>query len=271
MKLLLVLLLFCAGQIHAQTVIEGQIKDESTREPIAYVNIGVINKNNGTVTSAEGYYRLNLPESLDEGTIRISIIGYESRTFKVSDFRKTVSASSTLYLRKSVSELREVMIPSRKMKPGKLGNELGYRPASAGFANNVLGNEIGIPIKIKHKPTFVEAFNAVLDYNHHGQFTFRLNFYDMKDGLPGNSILDESIIVRTSQKKGVLTVDLRDYNIVVTQDFFVSIELIEGLGEGGLHFLADYDGPPVITRSASQGKWNKQKSLSFGFSVTVLH
>lgn len=66
-----------------------------------------------------------------------------------------------------------------------------------------------------------------------------------------------------------MTVDLRDYNIMVNGDFFISLEWIEELGEGGLHFKADYTGNPVITRAASQGKWNKQEDISFGFTVSV--
>jgi hypothetical protein len=132
-----------------------------------------------------------------------------------------------------------------------------------------LGNEIGIVVKIKHKPTFIEAFHAVLDYNKFDTFKFRINIYNLKKGVPNENILTENIIATTQIKKGILTVNLSDYNIVVNENFFISIELIEQMGQGGLHFLADYKGSPIITRAASQGKWNKQDDLSFGFSVTV--
>jgi hypothetical protein len=271
MKYLLLFLALSINSLHAQKNVQGVIKDRTTKDPIAYVNIGVVNKNTGTVSASDGSFSMSLPEALDQETMKISSIGYKSLEMPVSRFRTMIGENASVYLEADVAELKPVVIPNRRLQKATLGNVLGYRPASAGFVNNVLGNEIGIPIKIKNKPTFIEAFHAVVDYNHYEVLKFRLNFYELESGLPGKTILDENIIVTSSVKKGVLTVDLSEHNIVAYKDIFVSIELIEGLGEGGLHFLADYDGPPVITRAVSQGKWNKQKKLSFGFTVSVLH
>ncbi|MGK4566474.1 carboxypeptidase-like regulatory domain-containing protein [Flavobacterium sp. 3HN19-14] len=252
----------------AQEIFEGVVKDKDSGDNIAYVNIGILNKNVGTVSASNGKFSLPLDGKYDNETLKISIIGYKSVEFKVGDFKKKYAQNATIYLEKNVSELKEVVI-NGNLKTRSLGNKLGKKTVSAGFVNNVLGNEIGIVVKIKKKPTYVEAFHAMVDYNHYKELKFRLNFYDLKNGLPNNTILTENIIVTSAIKKGELTVDLSDYNIVAEEDFFVSLELIEGLGEGGLHFLADYDGSPIITRAVSQGKWNKQDDLSFGFSVTV--
>jgi hypothetical protein len=195
------------------------------------------------------------------------MIGYVSQSLKVKDFKENLQKNNIIYLEKSVATLKEVVIRSKKLKTKILGNTLDKKTVSAGFVNNILGNEIGIIVKVKKKPTHIENFNAIVDYNNYGNFKFRINFYDIKNGLPNNSILQENIIANTNIKKGKLTIDLSDYDITVTEDFFVSIELIEGLGEGGLHFLADYSGSPIITRSASQGKWNKIEDLSFGFNL----
>lgn len=268
-KTILFVLIFINISCFAQLkVFDGLLKDIETNQSLAYVNIGIVDKNVGTVSDVNGKFELNLNNQFDNEVLKISMIGYVTQTFRVKVFKENLLKNNLIYLEKSVATLKEVVIRSKKLKTKILGNKLDKKTVSAGFVNNVLGNEIGIIVKIKKKPTYIEDFNAIVDYNNYGNFKFRINFYNLKNGLPNNSILQENIIANSTIKKGKLTIDLRDYNISVTEDFFVSIELIEGLGEGGLHFLADYSGTPIITRSASQGKWNKIDGLSFGFNLT---
>jgi len=264
------LLLFTNSTLFGQAVAyKGVVKDINSGENLAYVNIGVVNKNLGTVSNTNGVFQLVLDDKFDAETIRISLIGYKSLTFGVSDFKKMILSTDIILMEKNVSELREVVIKNKNLRDAKLGNVLEGRTASAGFVNNVLGNEIGMVMKINSKPTYIEKFHAIIDYNKYEILKFRLNIYDVKKGMPTNSLLDESIIISSGVEKGEMTIDLSDYNIMVNGDFFISLEWIEELGEGGLHFLADYTGSPVITRAASQGKWNKQDKISFGFTVTV--
>lgn len=266
--LFFVLILLSNSTVNAQNVVyEGIIKDKNTKENLAYVNIGIVNKNTGTVSDVKGKFQLQLDNKLDAETMKLSMIGYKSLSFKVIDFKKAVIENPIIYLEKNVSELKEIVIKNKNLQTGILGNVLDKKTVSAGFVNNVLGNEIGIIVKLKSKPTFIEAFHAIVDYNKYKELKFRLNFYDLKKGLPNNTILQDNIIITSTIKKGELIIDLNDYNIMVNEDFFVSIELIEGLGEGGLHFLADYSGSPIITRATSQGKWNKVDELSFGFTL----
>jgi len=267
--LLSVFLIFTVASYGQSKTITGFTKDKETGQEIAYVNIGVLNKNTGTVSNINGKFELTIDDQFDNETLRISIVGYKSLTYKVSDFKKAISESNSILLERNIAELKEIVIKNKNLKSAEIGNILDRRTVSAGFVNNVLGNEIGIVVKVKGKPTYVESFNAIVDYNHYGELKFRLNLYDLKNGIPNNSILTESIIITSKIEKGKLTVDLSDYNIMVNGNFFVSLELIEGLGEGGLHFLADYDGPKVLTRAVSQGKWNEVDKLSFGFSVNV--
>lgn len=270
MKKLSFLLIFVLTTIFAQNKsFEGILNSKDANLPIAYANIGVLNQNLGTVTDQNGRFSLKIDQNFDNSDIRISSIGYITKIIKVVAFRKMLFESKTIFLEKAVSELREIIIKNKKSQIATLGNTLGKKTVSAGFVNNVLGNEIGIKIKINKKPTFIEAFQAMIDYNKFENFKFRINIYSLKKGLPDENLLTENIIVTTQVTKGLMTIDLSEYNIMVTDDFFISIELIEQLGVGGLHFLADYAGSPIITRAASQGKWNKQGKLSFGFSVVV--
>jgi hypothetical protein len=264
-----IVLFFLNLNLQAQKTLQGIIKDKVTNENLAYVNVGIVNQNSGTVSDANGKFEFKIRDNLSTEDLKISLIGYNTIILKVSEFANKIAKNEIIYLEKSIAVLKEIVIKNKNLKTATLGNILGRKTVSAGFVNNVLGNEIGIIIKIQKKPTFIESFNAIVDYNKYKELKFRINFYNLKKGLPNNTLLQENIIVTSTVKNGLMTIDLDDYNIVVYEDFFVSIELIEGMGEGGLHFLADYDGIPIITRSASQGKWNKQKNLSFGFNLTT--
>lgn len=256
--------------LFAQTnICEGVLQSKNTNHKIAYANIGIINQNLGTVTNQNGEFSLTIDERFDNSDIKISSIGFVPTIIKVSEFKKLLTQNKIITLEKAVNQLKEIVIRSKKLQLAVLGNVLGKKVVSAGFVNNVLGNEIGIKIKIKHKPTFIDSFQAVVDYNKFENLKFRINIYSIKNGLPDENLLTENIIVTSQIKKGLMKIDLSAYDIMVTEDFFISIELIKQLGNGGLRFLADYKGSPIITRATSQGKWNKQAKLSFGFSVVV--
>ena len=268
LRISFIILLFCSN-FYGQKTFKGVIKDKNSKEDLAYVNIGVVNQNTGTVSDSNGKFEFICKESLSQEIIKISMIGYITMTMKVVELEQLISRNEVIYLEKSIAELKEIVIKNKKLKTATLGNILGKKTVAAGFVNNVLGNEIGIIVKIKKKPTFIESFNAMVAYNKYKEFKFRINFYGVKKGLPDKNLLQENIIVTSKIKNGLLSIDLSDYNIVVYEDFFVSIELIEGLGEGGLRFMADYEGSPIITRAVSQGKWNKKSDLSFGFNLTT--
>src|ERR1700749_2374909 len=85
-KLLLFVVFICIQRVNANAqVFEGTVKDTKTNENLAYVNIGVIGKSNGTVTDDNGHFKLSLTNS-NTDSLRISMIGYEPKTYLVSDF-----------------------------------------------------------------------------------------------------------------------------------------------------------------------------------------
>lgn len=58
---------------------------ESTREPIEYASIGVVNRNLGTVADTLGNFSLSIPPEFINDSIRISSIGYIAKTFAVRE------------------------------------------------------------------------------------------------------------------------------------------------------------------------------------------
>ena len=106
----LLCLLFLAGSIceHARTVIS-----QSTREPIVYASVGVINCNLGTVTDTSGHFSLKIPAEFINDSIRISSVGYVARTFAVRDI---ATIPDTISLADDVIMLREVVVKPRRDK-----------------------------------------------------------------------------------------------------------------------------------------------------------
>jgi len=271
MKSTIILLGLIACTLNAQTAISGIIKSTDSEEALAYANIGILGQGVGTVSNENGLFKLQINEKHYQDSLKISIIGYKSRTFLVQDFVTEIERESIIYLAEKVMELNEVVVTNRKLKNRTLGNRTTSKIISDGFDSDQLGNEAGLVIKIKRSPTYVQSFHASIAKNEHEKLKFRLNFYNLKDGLPHENILKENIIVTSTIKSGMLSVDLKKYDIIMEEDFFVSIEWIEDFGDGDLRFSIGFLGSPVIYREASQARWTIINAIGPGFTVKVKH
>ena len=73
--------------LFAQSDLIGQVLDAATKEPLPYVNIGLINKNIGTVSDDYGYFELGVNAQLNaQDTLLFSMIGFELKSFVLEDF-----------------------------------------------------------------------------------------------------------------------------------------------------------------------------------------
>lgn len=270
-KLLLFVVLVLLQHIiaHAQ-VFDGIVKDAKTNQNLAYVNIGIIGKANGTVTDDNGYFKLSLTNS-NSDSLRISMIGYIPKTYLVSDFIMRYTPGQIIMLAPAIHQLAEVKISGRKLKLAVLGNTTQSKSTDAGFTSNKLGNEIGEIIKIKRPPTLLKQFNASLANPPSGSVKLRLNFYSVKDGLPDKIIQQQNIFVTINKGQEQITVDLTPYNLVVNDKFFVSLEWIENAPGPGLMFSASLLSSAVISRETSQAAWEKIGIVGVGFNVLVAY
>ena len=254
----------------SQTSLVGQVIDDLTEEPLPYVNIGLVEKNIGTVSDDAGYFELEAPlDQYAEALLRFSMIGFEPQDFRLSDFVK--QQILTVRLKEKATALEEVVLTTKRNKYQTkiLGNKTTSKLIYAAFTTNKLGNEMGFIVRGRKNPMILKKFNLSLVENDYGPIRFRLNFYDVKEGLPDQTLLNENIIVETDISSGIVSKDLSPYEIVIDQDFFVAIEWIEDLGPGKLFFSGGFFGSPLIAREVSQGKWSKVGSASVGMNVEV--
>ena len=107
--LFIVIFTFGLYSLKAQTSIEGVLTDSSTNEPIAYANIYLKTVSSIGVASNElGEFSLNIPSNLENDTICLSAIGYNTKFVPVSNligriYDKTFTLISSIYLIESVS------------------------------------------------------------------------------------------------------------------------------------------------------------------------
>jgi len=253
-----------------QVDLVGQVIDADTEEPLPYVNIGLVNQNIGTVTDEAGYFELEVPRNgFADATLRFSMIGFEPQDFTLQEYRD--QKILTIPLKEKATALEEVVLTTKRNKYQTkiLGNKTTSQLIYAAFTTNKLGNEMGFLVRGRKNPMILKKFNVSLVENDYGPIRFRLNFYDLKDGLPNETLLNENIIVDTDIQSGIVSKDLTPYEIVIDQDFFVAIEWIEDLGPGKLFFSGGFFGSPLIAREVSQGTWSKVGSASVGMNIEV--
>ena len=266
--LLVLILNYVSG--FGQTELIGQVIDALTEEPIPYVNIGLVDENIGTVSDEQGYFQLEIdPLQYSQSNLRFSMIGFESKTYVLQEYLQ--KELLIIPLTEESTELEEVIVSTKRtqFETKILGNKTTSKFIYAAFTSNKLGNEMGFVVRQRKRPMILKKFNISLVENDYGLIRFRLNFYSVENGLPTSTLLKENIIIETDATSGIVSKDLAPYEIVIDEDFFVSIEWIEDLGPGKLYFSGGFFGSPLIAREVSQGTWSKVGSGSVGMNVEV--
>jgi len=265
---LLLFFLLLTTTLPAQEVISGTILDAKTGSPIAYANIGVVGQGVGTVSDDAGDFQLRLRDRYDDQPLRVSILGYASFDGKVSQFKKLVRKNKVIKLEPLSYDLQEVVVAPAFSKTKRFGNRAKEKKLTDGFEGDLLGREGGIVVKLgeRYRPGVITKFRAYIVYNPYDELKFRVNFYKLKNGLPGEPLSRKSIIVTTKIKSGVLEASLEDYNVVVEDDFAMTLEWIEDFGDDsfsmrGLRFAMRRFGPKCVFRYASQDDWEAYSGL----------
>lgn len=259
----LIALLLYTACANAQ-VVEGFIKDAKTNETLPYVNVGIVGKSIGTVTNAEGRYKLDLKGHTTD-TIKISIIGYRPVIYSTASFGN----NKTILLQPETIQLNEVKVRNKKWKTGILGIVRRSEGSNVNFGSNRLGNELAALIKIKRSPTVIKKFNAFLTAPAADSVKMRLNFYSIKNGMPGEILQRQNIFVTVAKGQQMIDIDLEPYNVIVEYDFFASLEWIQNTTGRGLSFAGRPFRGSVYIREISQDGWVKSGWLGLGFNVTA--
>jgi len=213
--------------------VSGYIYDSETKKPLAYVNIGFVEKAVGTVSDESGFFELTYKSSkIGVNTIlQISSIGYQTKKLAASEFYKQLARSNKIYLQPQPYNLDEVLIGNEKRKELTVGSSKTKENSRGYWLNKeALGGEIATKINIKHKNSRLEDLRFQVVKNNSGSIKIRVNIYEEVNGMPGKNVLKANIFHTISKYFGEEIIDLKPYNIVVSDNIIVSIELIKVFG-----------------------------------------
>jgi hypothetical protein len=247
---------------------KGKILCKSDSTPVQFVNIGIIDRGIGTVSDIDGRFSLKIPDNLLNDSIRISSIGYKSIVFKVGNILK--NRVDSIFMEKEHYELSEVIIKPEKYKEKQIGNIFQYGIAGS-YDNDQLGHELGIKIELKGKPSLIEGLGFYLSENSCGPLLFRVNIYTIKDSFELENILKQKIFIKTEKKTGDVYFDLEKYNIIMEEDFVITIEWIKNYEKACIYFrmMPGISKCSVYSRQTSQAKWKIIDNYKYHFYVSV--
>jgi hypothetical protein len=217
-----------ALQVQGQ-VITGKVLDASGGRPLAYVSIGVMGTQAGTITDEKGIFYLSLTGQPPEALVRFSMIGFRSQTFTV---RELSGKDNIIRLKSEPVQLPEIVVrPSGRIKKAGITDYTRYG-GLCGWGGTEIGkgHEIGtaialgtFPVKLRglHLHVYKQSFDSSL---------FRLHIRDLAGKLPGKELLHENIFIPVTNKSGWIDIDLSRYNLVFSGDIALSLEWIKVIG-----------------------------------------
>ncbi|TQI71144.1 carboxypeptidase-like protein [Gramella sp. Hel_I_59] len=253
-----------------ERVIEG-IVTNSKNENLDFVNIGIKNKNIGTITDEEGNFQLVINDKNKEDTLSFSYVGFGELNLRISDVIN--NDIKNFKLKEKSTELDEIVIHTKKKKEKELGTTsyvsmvAGYVRADNDKNKNI--QEFAKELKIK-KPSKILDLNINLFNVNVDTTSFRVNFYSIKDDLPFEKISSKNIIIEQNIENGWNSFDLEKFNLKFENPVFITLEYLPKTKDEEEPFR--YSGQLLgksITRSSSFGTWDIKKGISMSMYVTV--
>ncbi|CAM3930537.1 Carboxypeptidase-like protein [Flavobacterium branchiophilum] len=279
MKLYIFLLLAISiNSFSQEKIINGEIKDAENKTNLQYANIGISNKNTGTVSNSDGKFSLKINEKINENDlVSFSYVGYQTKTIAIS---KLNLSNNVIELEPEENQLDEVVVKLVKPKPKTLGrNSKGFGLMHFNFYNyyekdvdDRLSKEIGMKFKLK-KDCKINDLNFNITSNEFSSLKFRLNFYKIENGFPAELIVEKDIVFEIKDEfKGWFNLDLKPYEIYLdkeTEDIAITIQWVESkkANEKSKYFGISTAMSATETsffREKSMDSWKKSgQSLSF--------
>ncbi len=85
----------------------GKVMDAGSGKTLPYATIALLNRSSGVTTNRDGVFKLRLPLSISDDTLRISYVGYKARIIPVA---LLLEGTHDIYLQPDLISLQEVII-----------------------------------------------------------------------------------------------------------------------------------------------------------------
>lgn len=241
-----------------QILLSGHIVDEEKGKPLAYVNIGIKNRNVGTVSTNNGQYHLKIDAAHNTDTLTFSLVGYEAITVPIVQLKG--AGSGIIKLRKKTVKLPVVDVLANKPVERKFG--VKRRNLLIHFTDGMFNQEdifeIGQLIKIGNRATRIQSLNLYINSARDDSATFRINFYHYDGKKPAGRVLERSIVQRRAIQSGWLRFKWKE-PVIIKGDFIAAVEFIPEakMAIPDISYEVKLGGSSKsFYRRNSQGQWN---------------
>lgn len=262
----------------SQRNVSGKVFNSRTKEVLPYVSIGVVGKSSGTLSNIAGEYTLPFDEKVTDGdSITFSCIGFNTLKICVADHN---SAEICMQPREYFIE-DVVIIPTSKEVSLGFNQAVGDMSFRFFTVDELKTDERCAPeggvILTVNRDCYVRRLNLKIATNNYENVKLRLTFYDLKNGLPDDIIVEKDIIFEITDKQtGWVHLDLTEYNIILQgrQDVAITLTLLEREMDGSRKWLSIY-GAGIATQSTlyrhkAFDNWEKREDIALVMSLDVV-
>ena len=198
--------------------VSGSLYDKYTKEPISYATIRVINSS--IYRDADLYGQFDI-SAKPEDSLEFTCIGYKTLRVGIS----STSRLDSIFLEQKVISDPEIKISKPTTETYGFVNDKKDRSFTGGSEAGRL--ETATLIEIPPAVKFYRISKVMIrgkDFREENPV--RLHIYSVdSNGLPGEELLHKSVIIRKDDGEKIVTIDLKDQNIILEGgSFFVGLQ-----------------------------------------------
>lgn len=256
--------------------LRGVVVNSETEEPLSFVHIGVVGKNVGLISDDEGQFELDLSKFDKDDDIVFSMISYETLVIARPESHQR---DLVIKLKPIFYEMEMVEIAAdRKIKSTRLGRYRSTKTTTGegGTEEFGFGGEWGIRIVFPGKSYYLKDINFHTRFNTVDSVLYRLNVYEIDDGLPGRSKLGQEIYTRSYSGDKWISANIVSHGIKIDKDVIVTFELVRiwynPVGTNQLFYShgKGYEEGSSYSRESSHDRWMKNERGPIAMYVTAM-
>ncbi len=225
-------------------------------DAVPYASVYLANKYVGVMSNSEGEFSIPKSLILNDDTLVISCLGYETLKFDIQDLTVLLNENNNkILLNNRTIELTEVVVmPSEN-------NIINYGFDKLRSANVMISGKTGSRLAVfieneDAKVGIIKSVNIKLKRFKDENIKLRIHFYTKTDnGFELNNLIKENIFISDFSKKKT-EVDVTKYNIPFLEEgVYIGIEWIN-TNEGVVDFTEKF-GPNILctTKKETKATW----------------
>ena len=252
-------------------LISGKIIDSSNGKPLEYVSIGVPETSIGAISDENGNFKIDVTGQPLEGTIRFSLISYDSHVYKIGEL---CNKENIIELKPAPAQLSDVIVkPQGDLKIVGNSEDSKYHGGWPGSEYGG-GHESGLKVRLGSQPVKILDMHFNVTIQSFDTSYFRLHIRSIEKGMPSKELLKENIMFSITQSSGLVNIDLSNYNLIFKGDVAITLEWVKVIGLNEKKLYKFYDGTkrPVVlfryskkgahyTKRGAENKWIKTRGI----------